>query len=408
MDILLSSDMPVKVLADLRNLGIDAEIDTGAPLEKTVQRAQQKNTVLMVPIHAAEFQTELLQRAPGVIALGKKAFSRRGLAGSVTSILQGFHPEQYLNHVSILHGSGPSQAVFRLYENQPMQEGITIPRGSNEQFLHFGTVGREELHQAGIRLAGFTRTQRGYFVERRTANFHILGMVLQGVLEVHPEGEKPVLHRSGSSFFIPVGFRGFYRATRPTEFLWFHVEPCVLGLRSGLSYRWNQGTCCPSLTLAARQFLEESRSSESDRSLVLTRLAQLLELLLHRLVRGFGIDPVAETGRERLRHALRKVEMQISKNWTVPALAQAAGLSVSKLYREARLHHGKRPGALIEELRIRHASELLTHFDHKLQELANMIGYADPFSFSRAFKRVMGTSPSEYRQRAHSKKVPAG
>ena len=224
---------------------------------------------------------------------------------------------------------------------------------------------------------------------------------------MHPEGERPVLHRGGSCFFIPAGFRGFYRVNRPTEFLWFHVDQAAFGLKNGLPYLWKSGMRFQALVAAARQFLEESRSSEPDRSLVLMRLAQLLELQLYRLVRSFGIDQKTASGREKLRQALRRVEMEISKDWSVPALARVAGLSVSKLYREARLHHRKRPGALIEELRIRQASELLAHFDHKLQEVAAMTGYADPFSFSRAFKRVMGSSPSEYRQMAQSKKNKA-
>jgi len=59
---------------------------------------------------------------------------------------------------------------------------------------------------------------------------------------------------------------------------------------------------------------------------------------------------------------------------------------------------------LVEEIRIRHASELLLHFDHKLQQVAAMTGYADSFSFSRAFKRVIGVSPSNYRSGFQSKK----
>jgi len=405
MELLLSSDLPAKVLADLRGLGIEAEIDAGAPLEKSVQRARQEKTVLMVPVHATDFQPEVLQRAPGVIALGKKAFSRSGLAGSVASILRGFHPEQYLNHVSILHGSGPSQAVFRLYENQPMQEGITIPRGSNEQFLHFGPVGGEELHRVGIQLAGFTRTRRGYFVERRTANFHILGTVLQGTLEVHPEGARPVLHQAGSCFFIPVGFRGFYRVSRPTEFLWFHVQPGAFGLAIGGQAQKTDTFRPATLVQSARQFLEETRTAGPDRALVLLRLVQLLELQIYRLVRGFGLGESQDGNREKLLGAMRKVEDDIAAEWSVPDLARLTGLSVSKLYREVRLHYHKSPAALVEEIRIRHASELLLHFEHKLQRVAEMSGYADPFSFSRAFKRVMKVSPSDYRERFRTKKA---
>jgi AraC-like DNA-binding protein len=408
MDILLSSGMPAKVLRDLTNLGIKAEIDKGASLEKSVQRARRESSILMVPLRQKYFEPEVLRRAPGVIALGKKAFDRAGLAGSVAAILRGFYAEQYLNHISILHGSGPSQAVFRTYENLAMQEGITIPRGSNEQFLHFGKAGVEELHRVGILLAGFSRTGRGYFVERRPAEFNILGVVLKGALEVHADTQQARSLPPGSSFLLPSGFRGFYRASRPVEFLWFHVDGQGFGLKTALPFCWTDAARTPSLVSTARQFLEESRTPESDRSLVLLRLGQLLALHLRRLVRGFGIDPQIEFGREKLRLALRQVETEIAKGWSVPALARAAGLSVSKLYRETHTHYRKRPGALIEEVRIRHASELLAHFDHKLQQVAAMTGYADPFSFSRAFKRVMGMSPSDYRSQAHEKKsLPA-
>lgn len=407
MDILLSSDVPAKVLRDLRNLGIEADIDKGASLEKSVQRARGERAVLMVPLRNKYFQPEVLRRAPGVIALGKRAFDRAGLASSVAAILRGFYPEQYLNHISILHGSGPSQAVFRTYENLSMQEGITIPRGSNEQFLHFGKAGVEELNRVGIRLAGFSRTGRGYFVERRPSEFHILGVVLKGALEVHADAQPVRTSPAGSFFLIPTGFRGSYRASRPLEFLWFHVDREGFGLNPSLPFCWADVARTLSLESTARQFLEESRTAESDRSLVLLRLSQLLEIHLYRLVRGFGIDPRIEFGREKLRLALRQVETEIARNWSVPALARAAGLSVSKLYREARLHYRKRPGALIEEVRIRHASELLAHFDHKLQQVAALTGYADSFSFSRAFKRVMGISPSDYRSRRHDKKSAA-
>ncbi|NBY65744.1 MAG: AraC family transcriptional regulator [Verrucomicrobia bacterium] len=402
MELLLSSDLPAKVLADLRNLGIEAEIDTGASLEKSVQRARREQTVLMVPVQSTDFQPEVLRRAPGVIALGKKAFDRSGLAGSVATILRGFYPEQYLNHFSVLHGSGPSQAVFRAYENLSMQEGITIPRGSHEQFLHYGKTGVEELHRAGILLGGFTRTGRGYFVERRAAGFHILGLVLQGVLEVHPEGQSCIQHRVGSCFFIPAGFRGFYRANRPAEFLWLHIQPGAFGLPAGGQARKTNSFRAATFMQTARCFLEESRNSESDRSLVLQRLVQLMELQIYRLVRSFGFDKSGDSGREKLHQVVQKIEEDISAEWSVPKLARIAGLSVSKLYREIHQHYQKSPGSLVEEIRIRHATELLSHFDHKLQQVAAMTGYADSFSFSRAFKRVMKVSPSEYRQMTRS------
>ena len=404
MDLLLSSDMPPKVLGDLRNLGIQAEIDVGASLEKTVQRARREQSVLMVPAQTTDFQPEVLRRAPGVIALGKKAFDRSGLASSVSTILRGFYPEQYLNHFSILHGTGPSQAVFRTYENLSMQEGITIPRGSNEQFLHYGKSGVEDLRRVGILLGGFTRTGRGYFVERRAAGFHILGIVLQGMLEVHPEGQHSIQHRSGSCFFIPAGFRGFYRANRPAEFFWLHIQPNAFGLLAGGEARKTNTFRASTLVQTARSFLEETRYSTPDRSLVLARLVQLIELQIYRLARSLGFGEGDDSGREKIHNAIKKVEENIAAEWSVPKLARLAGLSVSKLYREIWLHYKKSPGSLVEEIRIRHASELLLHFDYKLQQVAAMTGYADSFSFSRVVKRVIGVSPSDYRSGFELKK----
>jgi transcriptional regulator GlxA family with amidase domain len=154
----------------------------------------------------------------------------------------------------------------------------------------------------------------------------------------------------------------------------------------------------------ARSYLEETRDAASDRSLVLLRLVQLMELQIYRLARSFGLGEEEDSGREKLHQVIKKVEEDISVEWSVPKLAQVAGLSVSKLYREIRLHYRKSPGSLVEEIRIRHASELLLHFDHKLQQVAAMTGYADSFSLSRAFKRVIGVSPSNYRSGFQSKK----
>lgn len=54
-------------------------------------------------------------------------------------------------------------------------------------------------------------------------------------------------------------------------------------------------------------------------------------------------------------------------------------------------------GKLIEQLRMQLASELLEHSKEPVEEIAFRCGYNDPFTFSRAFKRVMGHSPARHR-----------
>ena len=43
-----------------------------------------------------------------------------------------------------------------------------------------------------------------------------------------------------------------------------------------------------------------------------------------------------------------------------------------------------------------HAADLLLRNDHQVQEVAEMMNFADPLHFSRTFKKVMGISPSAF------------
>ena len=46
------------------------------------------------------------------------------------------------------------------------------------------------------------------------------------------------------------------------------------------------------------------------------------------------------------------------------------------------------------------ASELLVTTDMPVSEIAQSVGYADPFYFSRQFRSVRGCSPTRFRERS--------
>ena len=52
---------------------------------------------------------------------------------------------------------------------------------------------------------------------------------------------------------------------------------------------------------------------------------------------------------------------------------------------------------VIEELRIKKACELVKGTNMKMNEIAECVGYANDTSFRRAFKRVTGVSPIQYK-----------
>ena len=59
---------------------------------------------------------------------------------------------------------------------------------------------------------------------------------------------------------------------------------------------------------------------------------------------------------------------------------------------------GENLSVYIERLRIEKARDMVKNTDLKIQEIANLVGYTSDASFRRAFKKITGVSPVEYRE----------
>jgi transcriptional regulator GlxA family with amidase domain len=62
--------------------------------------------------------------------------------------------------------------------------------------------------------------------------------------------------------------------------------------------------------------------------------------------------------------------------------------------------HGTSPAKLVERLRMDTACRLLSESRLSIEVIAAQVGYASAFSFSAAFKRVVGEPPSMFRRAA--------
>ncbi len=84
-------------------------------------------------------------------------------------------------------------------------------------------------------------------------------------------------------------------------------------------------------------------------------------------------------------------------NHHIGLIATAAGISVRTLQRRL-AERGVDYSALVEGARFDIAARLLKDHGHKLIDIAFDLGYADAASFTRAFRRWTGVTPSEFRQ----------
>jgi AraC-like DNA-binding protein len=96
--------------------------------------------------------------------------------------------------------------------------------------------------------------------------------------------------------------------------------------------------------------------------------------------------------------ALNAMHAKVENAWTVKALAVAAGMSRSAFALKFKELLGEAPLEYLTNWRMFKASGLLQAGDKKLFEVAKYVGYDSDAAFSKAFKRVVGVTPKEYRQ----------
>jgi AraC family transcriptional regulator, arabinose operon regulatory protein len=102
---------------------------------------------------------------------------------------------------------------------------------------------------------------------------------------------------------------------------------------------------------------------------------------------------------EPIRAAQDHLRERLAEPVGVPELARLAGLSTSHFAALFRRATGGGVTAYLKSLRMARARELLDTTDRPVGEIARLVGYPDPFYFSRHFRSVNGCSPTEYRAR---------
>lgn len=100
----------------------------------------------------------------------------------------------------------------------------------------------------------------------------------------------------------------------------------------------------------------------------------------------------------RVEKALRAMLAEPARRWTVEALARCAGLSRAAFTRAFRAATGETPHERLRRERLALAAELLRDAGRGLAEVASLVGYANEFALSRAFKRYFRLAPAEYRK----------
>jgi AraC-like DNA-binding protein len=136
-------------------------------------------------------------------------------------------------------------------------------------------------------------------------------------------------------------------------------------------------------------------------------LDRLLDLLLIAALRAWFARPEADPpawyrahSDPVVGHALRLLQNNPGRQWTVATLAAETGVSRAALARRFTALVGEPPIKFLTGWRLALAADLLREPDATIGSVAARVGYGSSFALSTAFKREHGISPQEHRTRA--------
>lgn len=285
-------------------------------------------------------------------------------------------------------------------------------RASGEWAVRFGSF----LH---VRIGGLVRGTCWLVLEGhepvllRQGDSFMLGnpppYVLTSALDTTPQPAEPVWAGAENGFvrigpereddlYLCVGHIGFdeQNAALLTDLL-----PPLVVVRAG---DHDGGRLAQLIDMLASEVGDDAAGSP----LVQNHLAQIL--LVH-LLRAHARRTDRPTGwlgalnDDGIGAALRAVHADVAHSWSLTELAGISHMSRSAFAQSFKSHVGMPPLEYLIRWRMGLARDALTRDTLTIAELAAATGYRSESAFSTTFRRVVGTSPSAFRNQARSAAV---
>jgi AraC-like DNA-binding protein len=149
--------------------------------------------------------------------------------------------------------------------------------------------------------------------------------------------------------------------------------------------------------------VEEAASNHAGSDAMLAKLSEALFVdTLRRYVTGLPEQTTGWLAGARdavVGKSLALLHRRPSHPWTIAELAAEVGLSRSALVERFTRYLSDSPIAYVTGWRMRLAAQALTSTSKGVADIAAEVGYESEAAFNRAFKRVFGVPPAQYRRK---------
>lgn len=253
------------------------------------------------------------------------------------------------------------------------------------------------------------------------------GVILEGGCHLAVDGREPVSLEAGDFVLVPI-VHGFAVSSREPPPEADQTQPVAIGegeyrvgAQSGpIDLRMLVGHCSFAspdagllvsllpqcvhvrgehrLAQLVKLVGDESRAQRPARDVVLSRL---LEVLFIEALRSTAKTPpwpglVRGLADARIASAIRAMHERPADAWTVAGLAKASALSRSAFFERFKHVVGVAPMAYLLAWRMALAKQLLRQGKNHIADVAEHVGYRSASTFSVAFTRHVGLSPTRF------------
>jgi AraC-like DNA-binding protein len=282
----------------------------------------------------------------------------------------------------------------------PNMRSIELPANIIRKSLNQPLLGELLVTRIGYHGRGL-----GHYIPRPEGSLdHILIQCVDGKGHLQIAGRDWAV-QSGQLMCLPAGAPHWYwsDAEIPWSNYWIHFT----GRLAGEYFRWlGVRPESPIVHISQReelqtafeetwQFLKAVHTYDNlvQGSVGLTHFLGVVQRTMHAAeVRRRAID-------QRIQESIDFVSRNPAAELSLNELAQFTQLSASRYALAFRRVTGCSPMDYFNRLRVQRACELLRTTSKSVQEIGKLVGYNDPYYFSRAFKKIIGTSPNEYRKK---------
>ena len=256
-----------------------------------------------------------------------------------------------------------------------------------------------------INCCGYIKTgNRDISINRKRVDYYLIYLV-NGKGYYRMDGATQAVSGGNIIIYKPNEEQNYYYlGNEQTEMYWIHFTGIgAAGLLSSLGladrhvYEVGMQTEC--VQLFDKIIHEIHIKNPKYHSFCISYLLQLLSMFSREsLLHEKGMKVLKNRDIENV---IKKMQLEYPQDQPVKYYADFCNLSVYQFIRKFKKSMLMPPSRYIEKIRMDRSRELLADTDLTVNEISGIVGYNDPFYFSKVFKKNTGLNPMAFRKRDH-------